>query len=206
MSRLARALLVAGAALCLAVPAATAAAPSASNSSSNQLGSTLGELWTTVLETPTPQNPFATEGANTCFALQNNVVAPFGPMGAGPCTVERGTKIFVTGWTTECSTFEGNGTTEADLRACAVAADEGITATITVDGQPVLLTRVQTALLSIHLPKDNIFGLKGAGRKGLSVADGLVVLLNPLARGTHTIMIHVTGTVTSDVTTTIIVK
>jgi hypothetical protein len=70
----------------------------------------------------------------------------------------------------------------------------------------VLLTRVQTALLSIHLPKDSIFGSTGAGRKGLSVADGLAVLLNPLARGTHTIMIHVTGTVTSDVTTTIIVK
>jgi hypothetical protein len=196
VSRGVRTLLLAALAFCLVAPSASAAPTS--------LGGTLGDLWTTVLETPTPQNPFA--GGDTCVVLEGNIVAPFGPMGAGPCTVKGGTKIFVTGWTTECSTFEGNGTTEAELRSCAVAADAGITATVTVDGQSVPLTKVQTGLLRVHLPKDNIFGLKGADRKGLSVADGWVVVLNPLAPGTHTIMIHVTGTVTSDVTTTIIVK
>jgi len=162
-------------------------------------------MWTTVLETPTPQNPFA--GGDNCVVLEGKIVAPFGPNGADSCTVERGTKIFVAAWTTECSTFEGNGTSEAELRACALAADAGITlATVTVDTQPVLVTEVETELLSIHLPKDNIFGLKGADRNGLSVAHGWVVLLDPLAPGTHTIEIHVEGTINSTITTTIVVQ
>jgi len=95
---------------------------------------------------------------------------------------QTGTKLFVAAWSTECSTFEGNGRTDAELRACALAADAGITlATVTVDGQPVPVTKVQTGLLRIHLPKDNIFGLSGADRNGVSVADGWVVLIHPLA-------------------------
>jgi hypothetical protein len=38
---------------------------------------------------------------------------------ADSCTVKPGTKIFVAASSVECSTFEGNGTTEAELRACA---------------------------------------------------------------------------------------
>jgi hypothetical protein len=162
-------------------------------------------LWTTVLETPTPKNPFA--GGDTCVVLEGKIVAPFGPSGADSCTVKRGTKIFVAAWTTECSTFEGNGTTEAELRACALAADAGITlVTVTVDGQPVPVTEVETGLLSIHLPGNNIFGLKGAARNGLSVGHGWVVLLDPLAAGRHEIVIHVEGTVNSDITTEIFVR
>lgn len=142
--------------------------------------------------------------------MGGKIVAPFGPSGADSCTVKRRTKIFVAGWTNECSTFEGDtcgGTNEAELRANAIAADEGITlVTVSLDGQPVSVTEVETGLLRIHLPKDNIFGLKGADRKGLSVAHGWVVLLDPLAPGTHTIKIHTEGTVNSDITTTIIVQ
>ena len=198
MSRLARTLLLGAVTFCLVAPSASAAP-------TGQLRGTLGDLWTTVLQTPTPENPFT--GGDTCVDLSGGIVAPFGPSGADSCTVERGTKLFVAAWTTECSTFEGNGTTDAELRACALAADAGITlATVTVDGQPVPVTKVQTGLLRVHLPKDNIFGLSGADRNGLSVADGWVVLLDALAPGTHTIQIHVEGTVTSNVTTTIIVQ
>jgi hypothetical protein len=135
------------------------------------------------------------------------MLAPFGPNGVASCTVERGTKIFATAWSTECSTFEGNGSTEAELRACARAADAGITTpTIAVDGQAVPVSEVETELLTIHLPKDNIFedvfGLT-VERKGLSVGHGWVTLLDPLTPGTHTIDIHVAGRL--DVTTTIIV-
>ena len=198
MPLLARSLLLAAATFCLVAPSASAAPTS-------RLGGTLGDIWTTVLETPTPQNPFT--GGDTCVVLEGKIVAPFGPSGADSCTVKRGTKIFVTAWTTECSTFEGNGTSEAELRQCALAADAGITlATVTVDDQPVPVTEVETELLSIHLPNDNIFGLKGADRNGLSVAHGWVALLNPLAPGTHTIDIHVEGTVASTITTTIVVQ
>jgi hypothetical protein len=178
-------------------------APSASAASSNRLGGMLGDLWTTVLETPTPENPFT--GGSPCVFL-GDTLAPFGPSGATSCTVERGTKIFVTAFSTECSTFEGNGTTETQLRACARAADQGITThTVAVDGQSVPVSEVETELLVIHLPKDNIFGLTGADRNGLSVGHGWVTLLDPLSPGTHTIDIHIAGTVNSDITTTIIV-
>jgi hypothetical protein len=197
VSRLARTLLLAAVAFCMVAPSASAAPPS-------QLGGTLGDLWTTVLETPTPQNPFA--GGDTCVVLEGKIIAPFGPSGAESCTVKRGTKIFVAAWTTECSSFPGDhgsfGTTEAELRACALAADAGKVVTLTVDGQPVPVTEVQTGLLSIHLPQDNIFGVKGADRNGQSVGHGWVALL-ALAPGTHTIVGTVDGV---DTTTTIIVR
>ena len=198
MSRLARTLLLAAVTSCLVASSASAA-------STSRLGRTLGDMWTTVLQTPTPENPFG--GGDPCTAIKRRLVAPFGPAGADSCTVKRGTKLFVAGWTTECSTFEGNGTTEAELRACARDTDAGITlVTVTVDGHAVPVTEVETELLRIHLPEDNIFGLHGADRNGLSVGHGWVVLLHPLARGTHTIEIHIEGTVSSDVTTVIIVQ
>ena len=179
-------------------------AQSASAAPNNMLGGMLGDLWTTVLETPTPQNPFT--GGSPCVFL-GDTLAPFGPLSsATSCTVERGTKIFVTAFSTECSTFEGNGTTETQLRACARAADQGITThTVAVDGQSVPVSEVETQLLKIHLPKDNIFGLTGADRNGLSVGHGWITLLDPLSPGTHTIHIHLAGTVNADNTTTIIV-
>lgn len=198
MPRSARVLLLAAVTFCLVAPSASAAPSS--------LGKTLGDLWTTVLETPTPDNPFG--GGDGCVVLGGKIVAPLKPGGVESCTVKAGTKIFIAAWTTECSTFEGNGTTEAELRACAVAADEGVTARVTVDGVSVPLSSVETGLLTIHLPQDNIFGLTGAERNGLSVAHGLVYLTDPLTVGTHTIVGHVEfpdGS-TADFTTTIIVQ
>jgi hypothetical protein len=50
-------------------------APSAS-AAPTSLERILGDLWTTVLETPTPQNAFA--GGDTCVVLEGKIVAPFG--------------------------------------------------------------------------------------------------------------------------------
>jgi hypothetical protein len=199
--------------LLLAAAVTFSLATSAANATpTGGLGGTLGEMWTTVLQTPAPQNPFATEGASTCFALEDNVVAPFGPTGADSCTVSRRTQIFVAGYTFECSSFPndhvGYGTTEAELRKCAHAAVADITrVTVTVDRRPVPVTNVETRLLSIYLPRNNIFGVTGADRNGSSVAVGWVVLLDPLAPGKHTIKIRTErGTATSTITTTIIVR
>ena len=60
--------------------------------------------------------------------------------------------------------------------------------TVTVDGKPVPVTLVETPLLNITLPKDNIFGLP-EGTQGLSVGAGWVALLDPLMRGTYKIVI-----------------
>jgi hypothetical protein len=182
MARVARALLLVAVTFCLVAPSASAAP--------TNLGKTLGNLWATVLETPTPDNPFG-GGGPQCVVLGGKIVAPFGG-GALTCTVKAGTRIFIAAWTFECSTFEGNGTTEAELRACAVGTDAGITASVTINGEPVSLSSVETGLLTIHLPQENIFDdLKGADRNGLSVAHGFIHLTDPLTPGTYIIEGHV---------------
>jgi hypothetical protein len=202
MNRVVRCLVIAVVTFCLVAPSASAAPTS--------LEKTLGQLWTTVLETPTPDNPFG--AGDGCVVLGGKIVAPLKPGGVDSCTVKAGTRIFVAAWTTECSSFPEDhgsfGTTEAELRACALAADAGITATVTVDGVSVPLSSVETGLLTIHLPQDNIFDLKGADRNGLSVAHGFVFLTDPLTAGTHTIVGHVefADGSTADFTTTIIVQ
>ena len=107
LSRLTRILLLVAVALCLGAPTAGAVP-------AKKLDNNLAAMWTTILETPSAQNPFGTGGG--CFDL-GGTVAPFGPDGFnGTCTVKPGTKIFVAASAVECSTFEGTGTTEDELR------------------------------------------------------------------------------------------
>jgi hypothetical protein len=195
VSRLARILFLAVVAFCVAAPPASAAPV-------NKLDDTLGALWTTVLETPSAQNPFGTGGsAFACWDL-GGTVAPFAPVSVESCTVKPGTKIFVAASSFECSTFEGNGTTETQLRKCARESDVQMEPKVTVDGTSVAVTEVETRLLNIVLPADNIFGLP-TGTQGLSVGHGWVAVLHPLTPGTHTIVID-TGA--SEITTTIVVQ
>jgi hypothetical protein len=195
VSRLIRILVLAALGLCLAAPAAGAVP-------AKKLDDYLGALWATVLETPSAQNPFGTGGpASACLNL-GGVVAPFGPSGVESCTVKPGTKIFVAASSVECSTFEGHGTTEADLRGCARQGDVQVAPTVTVDGKSVPVAEVETRLLNIVLPAGNLFDLP-AGTRGLSVGHGWVALLHPLTPGTHTIVIHIGA---STITTTIVVK
>jgi hypothetical protein len=182
VSRLTGILLLVAVALCLAAPTAGAVP-------AKKLDNNLAALWTTILQTPSAQNPFGDGGpAFACLDL-GGTVAPFGPTGVESCTVKPGTKIFVAAASVECSTFEGQGTTEAELRTCARTTDVTVAPTITVDGKSVPVTEVETPLLNIVLPADNIFG-PPAGTQGLSVGHGWVALLHPLTPGTHTIVIQ----------------
>lgn len=187
MSRLSRALL-------LAVIALVVAAPSASAVPHRDLGGVLGDVWDTVLETPTAENPFA--GGDPCVDL-GSIVAPLSPFLTDvTCTVKPSESLFIAAWSSECSTFEAPpffGSDEAELRACARAVDAGLsTPTVTVDGTPVPVSEVESDLLRVHLPKDNIFGT--SDRQGLSVAHGWVLFLGRLSPGTHEIVIHAVGT------------
>jgi hypothetical protein len=198
VSRLAAVLLLAAVALGFVAPAASAVPK-------KKLDDYLAAMWTTVLETPSAQNPFGSGGmAFACLDLGGHTVAPITPepTGVESCTVKPGTKIFVVASSFECSTFEGQGTTEAELRDCARQTDLQVAPSVTVDGSPLPVTEVETRLLNIVLPENNIFG-QPAGTPGLSVGHGWVVLLHPLTPGTHTVVI---GTGTDAITTRIIVE
>jgi hypothetical protein len=174
--------LFAACAVMVAAPAASAA-PAAV-----KIDADLTALWTKVLETPNPQ-PFSNPpGGSPCWVLPGGTVAPFGPgADGGSCTVKPGTKILVAASSVECSSFEGNGTTEAELRTCAEQSDVPTAPPVTVDGHSVPVREVETPLMNIVLPADNIFGLP-AGTTGLSVGHGWVAHLDPLTPGTHTIV------------------
>ena len=194
MSHLVRILLIAALAL-------SAAAPSAGATPTKKLDAQLGALWTAVLQTPSAQNSFGDGGeAFGCWRLARTV-APFGPSGVSSCTVKPGTRILVAASSFECSTFEGNGTTDAELRACARRSDVQSAPAVTVDGRAVQVREVETALLEIVLPDGNLFELP-AGTEGLSVAHGWVALLNPLTPGSHQIVITIDP---RPITTTIVV-
>ena len=136
-----------------------------------------------MFDLPVDENPFT--GGDHCLMLSDPrtgtpVLAPFAtPSPAPPCTVPRGTKLFVTGWSSECSNVEGppfHGDGEAELRACARAADAGLnTPVVTFDGRPVQMKAVETDLIEALLPEDNIFGLP-AGTPIESVGHGWVAL------------------------------
>jgi hypothetical protein len=191
----------------------------ASATTTKKLESNLAALWTTVLETPKDQNPFGgvpDPAAFACFDLGHSTVAPFAGGPTFSCTVKTGTKLFIVGFSTECSTFDDDcgretnpngckGTTAEELLQCAIDADAvqaGVK--VTLDGRDVPLTEVKTPGLKIVLPADNIFG-EPAGKEGLSSAHGKVALLNPLTPGTHTIKITDNNDVLLN-TTTIVVK
>jgi hypothetical protein len=184
----------------LLVAALCLGAPTASADAATPLNNNLAALWTTILQTPSGQNPFGTGGPKFGCIDLGGTLAPFAPAGVESCTVMSGTQIFVAANSVECSTFEGNGTTEAELRSCAVKNDVKVTPTVTVDGKSVPVTEVETPLLNIVLPNKNLFG-EPAGTQGLSVGHGWVTLLDPLTPGTHTIVIenHKSPTITTTI-------
>lgn len=189
MPRLCRVLLIAAAAVAVTAPPAAAV-------QNQKLSATLGALWTTVIQTPAASNPFL--GGDPCIDL-GGAVAPFAGGTEFTCTVKPGTKIFVAAFSSECSTVEPppfHGDDEAWLRACARAADADLsTPIVTLDGRPVALREVETALLSFVLPPGHIFDPSlPAGTGGQSVAHGWVALLHPLPPGSHVIRIEVHGT------------
>lgn len=198
VSRLTGVLLLAVATLGLVAPAANAVPET-------KLDDNLAALWTTVLETPDAQNPFGSGGAAFACLNLDGTVAPFTPepTGVESCTVKPGTKIFIAAASYECDTFETNFTTEDELRNCAREADLQVAPSVTVDGQSLPVNEVETPLLNIVLPENNVFG-QPAGTTGLSVGHGWAVLLHPLTPGTHTIVIDsgaanpITTTITVD--------
>jgi hypothetical protein len=76
----------------LVAPAAVTA-PSAAAAPDRQLSGLLGDMWTTILETPVADNPFT--GGDPCIQLGANIVAPFAGGSEFTCVVKPGTRVFV---------------------------------------------------------------------------------------------------------------
>jgi hypothetical protein len=97
-----------------------------------------------------------------------------------------------------CSYAEHHLKTEPELRACAKADQDKVTATsITVDGVQLNPVRLQSPLFTVTLPPNNALGLKPQTTPAIS--DGYWVFLQPLPPGNHTI--HSSGSLV-DFTTT----
>jgi len=112
------------------------------------------------------------------------------------CRVPVGTALFFPIADTECSTIEGNGTTDFELRSCAKFFQDHVhNMTATVDGVPVEHLdsyRVKSPLFTFGpLPDNNIlqfFNINAPeGSTSESVSDGVFLMLRPLSKGDHTI-------------------
>ena len=154
LSRLTRILLLVAVALCLGAPTAGAVP-------AKKLDNNLAALWTTILQTPSAQNPFGTGVPHLRASTSAARLRRLGPHGVESCTVKPGTKIFVAASSVECSTFERRmGRLKPNYgRVPATHGDVQVAPTVTVDGKSVPVTEVETPLLNIVLPADNIFGL-----------------------------------------------
>lgn len=116
------------------------------------------------------------------------------------CTIPVGKALFFPILNNECSTVEGNGETEAELRDCAEFFATGVlnpnsNLRCTIDGRRVenlQRHKVGSPLFTYGpLPDNNIlesFGLDAPeGTTSPAVSDGIWVMVAPLSRGRHTI-------------------
>jgi hypothetical protein len=110
------------------------------------------------------------------------------------CRIPAGQAIFFPLVNNECSTLEGNGTTEAALLACASGPIDTVSdLEAEIDGVPVHNLRSYRAQSPLFiygpLPDNNIFEFFGVpdtvGRTSPSVSDGYYLMLAPLSVGRH---------------------
>jgi hypothetical protein len=160
-----------------------------------------------MMAIPTPHNPwtdptgaYCTEGQSGPVWYLVNYDGTLSVAGYGggttvrTCTVPAGKALLISPFVWECSIAEGGGSTFAELSTCAKEnMDETTQADVTVDGAHVtnVLTRYRfrTSLFSFKYPADNLDEIAPAGATS-SVADGVFVMLAPLAAGPHTVALH----------------
>lgn len=142
--------------------------------------------WRTILSIPG-------DPLGRCDLGRDSVVFLAGTTGGtGPgrsCTIPAGKSILVPLINVECSTAEGDGTTPAELRACAAGfANDFRGLSLTIDSVPIpdlFNFRVQSRPFAFNAVAGNVFGIPAGG--SLSVADGYWALIGPLSPGTHTV-------------------
>jgi hypothetical protein len=184
--------------ICLVVvpQAAASARPAVVPPDATVQGRTYGEWsalwWQQVLAIPAATNPLAQQGRVECELGRGKVRFLVGTLGGDAqrsCSVPAGVTLLVPMINGECSTAEGNGTTAAELRACAEGLIEPVSSlNASVDGRPIRRLRrfrFTSPLFAFDLPAGDVLG-KGPVASP-SVAAGFWVMLRPLPRGRHVV-------------------
>lgn len=168
---------------------------------STPFGKTYGE-WSAqwwkqaVRQTGEPGTPFAAGRVNCSAMGTRKVVFLVGTTTATGSPVERSCRIstdtailfpLING---ECSEAESNGSTDAELRACAASqADAFTNVYATVDGMALrrlAMFRFASPLYTFSPVAGNVFGIRPAVNSP-SVADGYWIMLEELERGRHAV-------------------
>jgi hypothetical protein len=159
--------------------------------------------WQWAANISEPNSPVDDPTGKNCAVHQKGPVwflAGTGQQTTSPhCTIPEGKAILFPVINGECSQVERNGTTDAELRACADGQMDAVTETsASVDGTAIPLGspadgrfRFASPLFQITFAPNNGFYPDGSvAGTGPSVADGFWVLLRPLGSGRHTIDFH----------------
>ena len=181
--------------LASAVSAYAAVLPPDAHPYGKSYGEWSAQWWTQAVRAGSePGEPFAS-GAVDCASIGfRHVVFLVGTTGgtaARSCEIPKGSAILVPLVNGECSELEGNGSTDAQLRACANELADSIDVEslfVAVDGVSIEgldAFRFESELFTWTAAADNAFGFE-AGISTRSVADGYYVMLTPLPKGTHT--------------------
>ena len=180
--------------------------PPQSHAFGKSLGEWSAEWWKWALSIPSKRSPLIDPTGANCAEGQSGKVwflagtftttdTPSGDVvgtASRACSIPTGKAVLIPIINAECSTIEGNGTTEAELRSCARGLIDGVTTlNAEVDGKTITNPRQYRAtspLFTFILPPNDILG-KGPGSSP-SVSDGFYLLLAPLSVGRHTIHVH----------------
>jgi hypothetical protein len=209
LRRLALALLITGMLVGLiAAPASAGSSFTIVQPNQKYAGKTYGQWsaawWRWAANISEPNSPVDDPTGKNCAVDQKGPVwflAGTPGTSSPQCTIPQDKAVLFPVINGECSTVEGNGTTETELRACAVALMDHVTELgASIDGTPIDLGpggsrfRFQSPLFTITFAPNNGFYPDGSvAGTGESVGDGFWVLVKPLAVGQHEIDFHGTA-------------
>ena len=167
---------------------------------STPFGKTYGEWseewWKWIFLIPSSSNPLYDKTGEFCAEGQSGNVWFLAGSWIGTeeltCKVPAGKAIFFPIINVECSTIEGYGGTEEELRYSANDIMNHVTVTkVTVDGKPLQNLKDyqrESDLFVFKLPENNVLGLPAGSSP--AVSDGYWIMLAPLSAGKHTIYIY----------------
>jgi hypothetical protein len=208
--RLVLALFAVGLLLGLLAPSASASSFTIVQPTQKYAGKTYGQWsaawWQWAANISEPNSPVTDDTGADCAVQQKGPVwflaGSTGGSVTRSCTVPADKAILVPVINGECSSVEGNGTTDAALRACATGQMDAVTQTsASVDGTAIDLGpvsegrfRFQSPLFTITFAPNNGFYPDGSvAGTGKAVADGFWVLVKPLSKGQHTVDVQGTA-------------